>query len=89
MKNELSILMAAGHPRAEAERHIRIGVSIYEAEDLEQNAERYISEWDLECEDDMVDDFRQMITTHKPAGSFRDWSYVELDGSRYYIDYFL
>lgn len=81
-EREIEILMQDGCTRAEAEKHLKNGATIFE--DLEKHFESYLKEWDID--EDSERDIRKMVETKKPAP---DWGIVYLDGKTYYIMYAL
>lgn len=91
-EREIEILMQDGCARAEAEKHLKNGATIFE--DFEENFDKYMDEWKFdyaegsEDEDyiEMVNNYRNMIKTGIPA---TDWGVVKVDGKTYYIMYVL
>lgn len=79
---EIEILMQDGCTRAEAEKHLKNGTTIFE--DFEENFNKYIEEWSFDEEEKA--EYRKMVAEKKPL---TDWGIVE-DGERtYYIQYCL
>lgn len=81
-EREIELLMMDRCTKSEAEKHLNNGSTIFE--DLEENIESYLDEWDVEEED--KDEYRKMVTDKIPA---RDWGIVEDNGKTYYIMYVL
>lgn len=81
-EKEIEILMLDRCTRTEAQKHLEKGAIIFEGEDLEQNLEEYLDEWNIEEREP----FREMIRTGVPA---LDWGVVKKDGKTYYIQYCL
>lgn len=81
----LEILVKDGCTKSEAENHLSNGTIVYE--DLEDNLEKYIKEFESKCMDEeFIEAFKKMIETQKPL---KDWGIVEAEGHRYYIEYML
>lgn len=81
-ERDIEILVAAGRTRYDAERANCI---IYE--DLEENLEKYCSEWAyLDEEDSYTDSIRKMVKIGIPA---KDWGIAKLNNKIYYIQYIL
>ena len=79
---EIEILMQDGCTRAEAEKHLKNGTTIFE--DFEENFNKYMEEWSFDEEEKA--EYRKMVAEKKPL---TDWGIVE-DGERtYYIQYCL
>lgn len=79
---EIEILMQDGCTRAEAEKHLKKGTTIFE--DFEENFDKYMEEWSFDEEEKA--EYRKMVAEKKPL---TDWGIVE-DGERtYYIQYCL
>lgn len=79
---EIEILMQDGCTRAEAEKHLKNGTTIFE--DFEENFDKYMEEWSFDEEEKA--EYRKMVAEKKPL---TDWGIVE-DGERtYYIQYCL
>ena len=81
-EKEIEILMLDRCTRTEAQKHLEKGTIIFEGEDLEQNLEEYLDEWNIEEREP----FREMIRTGVPAPN---WGVVKKDGKTYYIQYCL
>ena len=86
---EIEILMEDRCTRAEAEKHLKNGTTIFE--DFEENFDKYMEEWKYLAEDEeeynnMVESYRNMIETGEPV---TDWGVVKLEGKTYYIQYVL
>ena len=87
---EIEILMQDGCTRAEAEKQLKNGTTIFE--DFEENFDKYMEEWkagyaeDSEDYIEMVESYRNMVETGIPA---TDWGIVKKDGKTYYIQYAL
>lgn len=81
-EREIEILMQDGCTRAEAEKHLKNGTTIFE--DFEENFDSYMKEWC--CDEEEVEAYRKMIDSKYPA---TDWGVVEQDGKTYYIMYVL
>ena len=87
---EIKILMEDRCTRAEAEKHLKNGTTIFE--DFEENFDKYMEEWksgyaeDSEDYIEMVEGYKNMIETGIPVA---DWGVVEKDGKTYYIMYVL
>lgn len=88
MLSDLEIMMAAGHPKREAEKHLKDGSLIYS--DLEEHFDSYMDEffYDYDEQDKAkgVAEFRRMIDEKVPV---TDWDCVKVDGKWYYIEYCL
>ena len=81
-EKELELLLKDGDTRSEAEKHLKDGAMIFE--DLAENLESYLDEWDVEEEDREA--YRKMIKNKIPVA---DWGIVEDDGKTFYIMYVL
>lgn len=81
-EQEIEILVLAGCTKFDAKRHLKNGCIIFQ--DLEDNLESYLDEWDVPEEDRFA--YRQMVQTKKPMP---DWGVAEKDGCYYYIEYVL
>lgn len=82
----IEILMADRCTQREAEKFLKNGTVIYTAKDFESNYMDYASE-DHASEEDMKElagRYKKMIDSQEPM---TDWSIVNLDGERYYIEY--
>ena len=79
---EIEILMQDGCTRAEAEKHLKKGTTIFE--DFEENFDKYMEEWDYDEEE--KEGYKNMIATGEPVA---DWGIVEYDEKTYYIQYCL
>ena len=78
----IEVLKMDGCTRAEAEKHLKNGTTIYE--DFEENFDKYMEEWSFDEEEKA--EYRKMVAEKKPLP---DWGIVE-DGERtYYIQYCL
>ena len=82
MLRDLEIMMAAGHPNREAEKHLKDGATVFS--DLEERFDNYMTEWDFEP--DEIEEMRKMVF-EKIAPP--DWDCVKVDGKWYYIMYCL
>lgn len=82
IEKEISILMMDGCTKKEAEKHLKNGTIIFE--DLEENFEKYMEEW--QSDEEELEDFKRMISEKIPV---LDWGVVEHEGKTYYIQYFL
>lgn len=74
--------MKDGDTRSEAEKHLKDGAMIIE--DLAENLESYLDEWDVEEEDREA--YRNMVENKIPVA---DWVIVEDGGKTFYIMYVL
>ena len=86
---EIEILMDDRCTRAEAEKHLKNGTTIFE--DFEENFDKYMEELKYLADDEeeynnMVESYRNMIETGEPV---TDWGVVKLEGKTYYIQYVL
>ena len=81
-EKEVELLMKDGDTRSEAEKHLKDGAMIIE--DLAENLESYLDEWDVEEEDREA--YRNMIENKIPVA---DWGIVEDGGKTFYIMYVL
>lgn len=81
-EKEVELLMKDGDTRSEAEKHLKDGAMIIE--DLAENLESYLDEWDIEEEDREA--YRNMIENKIPVA---DWGIVEDGGKTFYIMYVL
>lgn len=81
-EKEVELLMKDGDTRSEAEKHLKDGAMIIE--DLAENLESYLDEWDVEEEDREA--YRNMIENNIPVA---DWGIVEDGGKTFYIMYVL
>lgn len=81
-EKEIELLMKDGDTRSEAEKHLKDGAMIIE--DLAENLESYLDEWDVEEEDREA--YKNMIENKIPVA---DWGIVEDDGKTFYIMYVL
>ncbi len=86
----IDILMEDGCTLNEAVRQIRIGVEIFEADELKEHLNEYLNEWGVEDaaddEDHDGEPYRQMVNGGKVVD---DWSRIEMNGKLYYIAYVL
>ena len=85
MTNEMQIelLMRDGCTKNEAIKFLKNGTTIFE--DFEENIEEYLDEWGIDEDYKIV--YRSMITDGILLPE--DWSYVKVDGKKYYIMYVL
>ena len=74
--------MKDGCTRYDAEKHLKNGATIFE--DLEENFESYMEEWDIEEEDQ--EKYKTMIESGIPV---LDWGVAKIDEKTYYIEYIL
>ncbi len=81
-QKETIILMMDECTKAEAEKHLKNGTIIFE--DLEENFEKYMKEW--QSDEEELADFQRMISEKIPM---LDWGVVEHEGKTYYIQYCL
>lgn len=81
-EKEIEVLMKDRCTKAEAEKHLKNGSTIFE--DFEQNIEKYLDEWNVNEEE--REEYRKMVTEKVPA---TDWGIVEENGKTYYIMYVL
>ena len=81
-EREIELLILDRCTKSEAEKPLKNGATIFE--DLEENIESYLDEWNIEEED--KDEYRKMVTDKIPT---RDWGVVEDNGKTYYIMYVL
>lgn len=81
-EKEVELLMKDGDTRSEAEKHLKDGAMIIE--DLAENLESYLDEWDIDEED--RETYRNMVENKIPVA---DWGIVEDDGKTFYIMYVL
>lgn len=81
-EQEIKILMADNCTKSEAEKHLKDGTIIYE--DLEENLDVYLKEYDDEEFTALIKD---MIK--KKDGHAIGWGVVEENGKTYYINYVL
>lgn len=79
---EIEILMEDGCTKAEAEKHLKNGTTVFS--DFEKNFDYYVKEWDIPEED--IPLYRQMVEKKKPIP---DWGIVEDGEKTYYINYVL
>lgn len=84
MDRLINILMADNCTKKEAEKHIKRGSIVFEAEDFEENLENYMEEWEVDEEEQA--EYRKMVEEKKPMN---DWGIAEYEGKRYYIMYCL
>lgn len=80
--DEIEILMLDNCTKAEAVKHLKDGTIVYA--DFEEKFDEYIKGWNYD--DELVDDFRNMVKTHKPIDG---WSIVKYNGKTCYIEYVL
>ena len=81
-EKQIEILIEDRCTRAEAEKHLKNGTTIFE--DFEENFDKYMEEWNYDEEEKA--EYRKMVAEKKPL---TDWGIVE-DGERiYYIQYCL
>lgn len=84
-EKEIEILIKDRCTRAEAEKLLKNGSTVYE--DLEENLEKYLDEWKyLDEEDNFTDSVKKMVETKQPMV---DWGIVNDNGKTYYIEYVL
>lgn len=81
-EKEIELLMKDGDTRSEAEKHLKDGAMIIE--DLAENLESYLDEWDIDEEDREA--YRNMVENRIPVA---DWGIVEDGGKTFYIMYVL
>lgn len=81
-EKEINIIMQDMKTRNEAIKHLKNGSIVFS--DLEEHFDSYVKEW--ECDEDTVEELRNMVKTRKPAC---DWGCVEYEGKWYYIMYVL
>ena len=81
-EKEIELLMKDGDTRSEAEKHLKDGTMIIE--DLAENLESYLDEWDVEEEDREA--YRNMVENKI---SVAGWGIVEDGGKTFYIMYVL
>lgn len=79
---DIEILMKDGCTKAEAEKHLKRGTTIFT--DFEENFDSYMQEWGINTEDQA--EYKEMIETKKPMP---DWGIVEDASKIYYIQYCL
>ena len=79
---KIEILMCDRCTKAEAEKHLEKGTTIFE--DFEENFNEYMQEWGIDEESQEL--YRQMIDDKIPV---EDWGIVEKDNKTYYIMYVL
>lgn len=80
--SNIEILMMDRCTRAEAERLLKNGTSVYDGKDFEKNFDSYMAEWDMDEEEQA--EYRAMIEKKEPVP---DWGIVEHEGKTYYIRY--
>lgn len=83
-EKEIKILMIDRCTRSEAISLLKRGSTVYE--DLEENFNLYMEEWDFAPNSEEYRDFKRMIETGCPI---EDWGVVEMENKRYYIEYCL
>lgn len=85
-EREIEILIEDRCTRAEAEKLLKNGSTVYE--DLEENLEKYLDEWKYLDEEDnnFTDSVKKMVETKQPMV---DWGIVNDNGKTYYIEYVL
>ena len=85
-EKEIEILIKDRCTRAEAEKLLKNGSTVYE--DLEENLEKYLDERKyLDDEDNnFTDSVKKMVETKQPMV---DWGIVNDNGKTYYIEYVL
>lgn len=82
-EREIEILMKDGCTKPEAEKYLnRNGVTIFTAEDFEENFEQYMEDWYVD-EDD-IPAYQNMIDDKIPV---TDWGIVTDNENTYYIMY--
>ena len=81
-EREIEILMEDRATRSEAEKLLKMGITIFE--DFEENFDSYMKEWG--CDDEEEEAYRKMIASKHPD---TDWGVVEQGGNTYYIMYAL
>ena len=81
---QLIIMKETGCSRTIALNFLWRGTVIYEKEDLEDNIESYLDEWDVSEEERKS--YRNMILTKEPIDC---WGITEYEGKLYYISYVL
>lgn len=81
-EKEVELLMKDGDTRSEAEKHLKDGAMIIE--DLAENLESYLDEWDIDEEDREA--YRNMVENKIPVAG---WGIVEDGGKTFYIMYVL
>lgn len=78
--DNIAILMMDGCTKAEAEKHLQNGATVFD--DFEQNFAGYMQEWNVND----VTPYRNMVDSKKPLP---DWGIVESEEKTYYIMYVL
>lgn len=78
----IDILMLAGSTKAEAEKHLEAGATVYT--DFEENFDLHMDE--LDATEEEKEEYKKMIENKIPV---QDWAVVEYDGKTYYIQYCL
>lgn len=81
-EKEIEVLMKDRCTKKEAEDALKRGSIVYP--DFEENLELYIAEAEEMIDKEYAESLRNMVKTQK---ELCDWSIVELDGKRYYIQY--
>lgn len=82
IETQIAILMEARSTRREAERYLKNGSIIFEAQEFEENFDKYMKEWCAGPEE--IAAYKRMID--KGIEAF-DWSIAHYEGKKYYIMY--
>lgn len=89
-ERKIEILMKDRCARKEAERLLKDGTIVYEAEEFEKNFDSYMNErfpqdeYDPEERQEGIEQFRKMVENGTEP---EDWSIVEDETGKYYIEY--
>ena len=82
------VLMAAGHPKQEAERHLKDGAIVFY--DLEEHFDDYMDEWyPYKDDEDTIQEIADLRRMVEEKIAVPDWDCVKVDGKWYYIEYCL
>lgn len=85
MLKEMDILIMDGCTKAEAEKHLKRGTTVFKKEDFESHFDGYMNEWGVDDEEGKIE-YRAMIDSKK---TMKDWGVVESEKQKYYIMYVL
>lgn len=81
-EKQIKLLMMDGCTKSEAINYLKRGSMIFD--DLEENIESYLKEWNIETE--YKNEYRKMVQNKIPCP---DWGIVETEENTYYIEYVL
>lgn len=81
-EDEIKVLMKDRCTKKEAEDALKRGSIVYP--DFEENLELYLADAEEMIDKEYAESLRRMVETKT---EICDWSIIEMDGKRYYIQY--